>query len=113
MEIWVSPIGPAVDFIYELVLYYICVIKELNVNKEHLVSFLDRGVVAVTFTKKNGDVRNMRCTRNLDMIPFGDHPLNGIYASTDTLVHAYDLDEEGWRSFNPKRLINAETISEG
>lgn len=57
-------------------------------------------IIIVEFTKKNGDLRKMRCTTNLSIIPETEHPSEDstrIY--TEEVIRAYDIDAEGWRSF--------------
>jgi len=57
-------------------------------------------VIYVEFTKKNGDVRKMNCTNNLDLIPESEHPSeDSARVFTEEVVRVYDVDAEGWRSF--------------
>lgn len=76
------------------------------------------GAVDIEFTKANGDVRYMKCTRCLNLIPSEYHPI--VKESTDTvddddpdLVKVFDLDINEWRSFRESRLISwcPETLS--
>lgn len=70
----------------------------LDLNQ--LVETLDNATVTVTFTKKNGDERVMRATRNLMTIPQSAHPKTGIATPVKNNVHVFDVDKNGWRSFN-------------
>ena len=81
---------------------------ELQITKEELVEKLQTESVSVTFTKADGSERTMLCTKMISKIPETQHPKtdkvvkldeNGNVIETD-LVTVYDLEKEGWRSFN-------------
>lgn len=57
----------------------------------------------VTFTKKDGTVRTMRCTRNPTAIPEEFHPKT-TDSSTTGAIRAFDLDKNEWRSFLPENI---------
>jgi len=62
--------------------------------------------VTVTFTKKNGDVRDMKCTLREEKIPAEHVPssANGTY-DKDTVRRVFDLDKQAWRSFRWDSVI--------
>lgn len=65
-------------------------------------------LVEVTFTKKDGTVRVMKCTRNLKLIPGEHHPdddSTNDRTSPDVLP-VWDLEAEGWRSFRLDSVIS-------
>ena len=68
-------------------------------EKSKLLESLSEGRVTVLFTKKNGTDRTMICTRNIDMIDEEYHP-KGIMIESDNNIRAFDLEKNGWRSFN-------------
>jgi len=70
--------------------------RKLNVNK-----------LIITFTKKDGTVRVLKGTRNLDLIPKKYHP-KGNKPDHLTLVTVFDLDAKGWRSFYPKNVLSVQ-----
>jgi hypothetical protein len=81
---------------------------ELQITKDELLEKLNTEVVSVTFTKADGSERTMLCTKMISKIPEAQHPKtdkvvkldeNGNVIETD-LVTVYDLEKEGWRSFN-------------
>lgn len=87
---------------------------ELQITKDELLEKLNTEVVSVTFTKADGSERTMLCTKMISKIPEAQHPKtdkvvkldeNGNVIETD-LVTVYDLEKEGWRSFNFSRLKN-------
>lgn len=80
-------------------------------TKEELVENLKDGEVVVTFKKKDGTERIMRCTKSFDSIPEEKRPKTTnevVEKSTTTntdLIMVWDLDKEGWRSFDYKTLL--------
>jgi hypothetical protein len=76
--------------------------------KEWLVSLLSDGnPTTVTFTKKDGTSRVMRCTRNPELIPVEQHPsTESTRKASTTSVVAFDLDKNEWRSFLPENITH-------
>lgn len=60
---------------------------------------LHEGIILVNFKKKNGEIRNLHCTTNLNFIPSQDHPKGTGYASPATVQRCYDIEICEWRSF--------------
>ena len=75
--------------------------------KDWLIGLLsDKNPTTITFLKKDGATRKMRCTRNMDNIPSEHHPKVGMIESTGCM-RVFDLDKNEWRSFiieNVKRI---------
>lgn len=89
---------------------------ELQITKEELLEKLQTESVSVTFTKADGSERTMLCTKMLNRIPESHHPKtekapkldeNGNPIETD-LITVYDLEKEGWRSFNFTKIKSVE-----
>ena len=85
---------------------------ELQITKDELLEKLNSEAVSVTFTKADGSERTMLCTKMISKIPETQHPKtdkvvkldeNGNVIETD-LVTVYDLEKEGWRSFNFSKI---------
>ena len=79
-------------------------------TKEELVESLKQGEVVVTFKKKDGTERVMRCTKSFDNIPIEKHPkvneeTTKQPAANADLIMVWDLEKEGWRSFDYKSLL--------
>lgn len=72
-------------------------------KKDVLLKILSEGQTTVTFTKKDGTVRVMNCTRDPKLIPSEYHPKttedNTTLESSDN-IRVFDLENNGWRSFN-------------
>lgn len=76
--------------------------------REWLIALLqdETNPTIITFTKKDGTERVMRCTRSLSQIPEDQHPKNETNDSK-TSIRVFDLDKNEWRSFiaeNVKRI---------
>ena len=77
-------------------------------NREWLVDNLFEGVVEVTFTKKDGTERIMKCTLAEQKIPDEHAPKGVERAKSDEAVAVFDLENNGWRSFRWDSLTNIE-----
>ncbi len=67
-----------------------------------------QSVAVVTFRKiEDGSIRQMICTRNLELIPLSQWPkgLGGSYPPG--LIKVYDLAFNDWRSFYDYTVLNA------
>jgi hypothetical protein len=73
--------------------------------REWMVGVLndDNKTTSVTFTKKDGSTRTMRCTRNLGLIPQEFHP-KGDAGDIGGAIRAFDLEKKEWRSFIPESV---------
>ena len=81
--------------------------REHELFKDWLTGLLESTVIVVTFQKKDGTTRVMKCTLKPDSIPpvvvkEGKEPRK----QSDTTVVVYDLEAEGWRSFALKSIIS-------
>lgn len=75
-------------------------------NKETLLNQLSQGPVEVTFTKKNGEIRKMKCTRSSTLIPSEFTPKGeAINIQNDDNIRVFDLDKQSWRSFNFSSVV--------
>lgn len=62
---------------------------------DHLVF----GEVYVTFEKKDGTVRKMRCTLKEGVIPVFESNTESTRKKNDGVMAVFDLDKSEWRSF--------------
>lgn len=67
-----------------------------------LLKLLAEGVTTVTFTKKDGTERVMKCTRNPNFIPTEFHPKTTTPSDEEVSdnIRVFDVEKLGWRSFN-------------
>jgi hypothetical protein len=76
--------------------------KDFKLFKKWLTGHLKFGPVTLTFTKKDGSDRVMKCTTNPTYIMFKDPSI--LESKSDRKVNedvmpVFDLDAGGWRSF--------------
>ena len=76
--------------------------KDFKLFKKWLTGHLKYGPVTLTFIKKDGSDRVMKCTTNPTYIMFKDPSI--LESKSDRKVNedvmpVYDLDAGGWRSF--------------
>ena len=75
---------------------------------EYLRGVLSESTITVTFTKKDGTPRVMRCTRDLNLIPEDKQPKGTGTMTKGDAVSVFDLDKEEWRSFNTGNVTRIE-----
>jgi hypothetical protein len=68
-------------------------------GRNWLVENLKLGTVNVTFTKKDGTERTMKCTLMEElMLPY-DKKTDRVREESKETLAVYDLEKESWRSF--------------
>ena len=74
-------------------------------NPSAALAILAAGPALVTFTKKDGTDRTMRCTRNPDLMPAGS--VKGTDARKDhgNLIAVFDLDAQAWKGFFFDKMV--------
>jgi len=79
---------------------------------EFMRGYLAENTAVVTFTKKDGTSRVMRCTRDSSVIPLAklpkEDPAKSAKAPTGDAVQAFDLDLGEWRAFNTSNITRIE-----
>jgi len=74
--------------------------KEIRIK---MIEELQTGTRVVTFTKVNGEQREMTCTLDQNLIPSASKadPLSQrkIRAISDEVIPVWDVNAEGWRAF--------------
>ena len=79
--------------------------RDWNKFRDWLKGMLQVGEMTVTFTKKDGTERVMRCTLEADKLPKVElkEDKKDRKQSTDSLA-VYDVEANGWRSFVIKSI---------
>ena len=77
-------------------------------NRDNVVEMLRKGVVNVKFTKKNGDIRDMKCTLLQSSIPQEKQAKGTLGPVDESVVRVYDVATDGWRSFVLANVLNVE-----
>lgn len=80
----------------------------MSINFDKLISDLRAGEQVVSFTKRDGTVRRLRCTLQEGRIP----PTTSSSAESkvpnpDTVV-VWDVEKAAWRSFRKDSVLNVE-----
>lgn len=75
---------------------------------EWLLGVLKNECATITFTKKDGTERVMRCTKNLDNIPSDKRPTGKVELSESENIRVFDMDKNEWRSFNKSSVKRVE-----
>lgn len=68
-------------------------------SREWLRTLLSEQVIAISFIKKDGTVRDMVCTLTSDNIPDEQAPKNSGKAKSDESIAVFDVEKQEWRSF--------------
>ena len=68
-------------------------------EKDWLRTLLHESVVGITFTKKDGNERLMKCTLLESKIPSEFTPKGSEKAKSDEVLPVFDVENDGWRSF--------------
>ncbi len=79
--------------------------------------FENNNIVIVTFTKKDGSERVMKCTKSMDLIPPDKHPKPLAEGEepkpvSDVVCNVWDLEKGGWRSFRYDSVISVKLPEE-
>jgi len=77
--------------------------NDLNKFKRWLKGHLRMGPVTVTFTKKDGTERVMKCTTDATIIMFKDptsvESKGSARTASENIMPVFDLEANAWRSF--------------
>jgi hypothetical protein len=78
-----------------------------TILREDLAAILRNSVAVVTFVKKNGELRKMKCTLKEDVLP----DLVGTKRKRNyDVLPVWDLEKNAWRSFRLDSIENVEVI---
>ena len=88
--------------------------EEFKESKSSYNTFLRANVGRVRFKKVNGDLRDMRCTLRVDLLPpiVEGTTTKHRHETSDEVIAVYDLDAEGWRSFRIDSLIKMDIAND-
>ena len=74
-------------------------------NPAAALAILAAGPALVTFTKKDGTDRTMRCTRNPDLMPAGSVKGTDTRKDQGNLIAVFDLDAQTWKGFFFDKMV--------
>ena len=76
-------------------------VSEVGDMRDWIIGLLKEEMpIKVTFTKKDGTERVMKCTKNISNIPVDMHPTGEKEIKEGNVLRVFDLENSGWRSFN-------------
>jgi len=79
--------------------------NDWDVFKSWLKGVLSVTVATVTFTKKDGSLREMKCTLRDDMLPKQElTETKPERKKSETSLPVYDLEKNAWRSFSIRSI---------
>jgi hypothetical protein len=80
-------------------------------DRTNLVDMLKRNILTIVFRKVDGEIREMRCTLNpellqqalgtVDVDAFDESPTASV-----SNINVWDLDKDDWRSFRVANVID-------
>lgn len=77
-------------------------------SKEEIITALKNGVCTVTFTKVNGELREMPCTLREDLVPKYERktPVKEATDKEKATLSVWCVDKNAWRSFRVDSVKN-------
>jgi hypothetical protein len=74
------------------------------ITRDEMIGQLQEGMREIIFTKKDGNIRHMKCTLNPMLAP----EILETKTSKDNLevIPVWDIEKMGWRSFRVDSVLN-------
>lgn len=85
-------------------------------NRDMILKDLREYVIEITFTKVNGEQRNMRCTLRPDLLP--ETYINeaaeekAFHRVNPDTIAAWDMQKGGWRSFRVDSVSYIQNVND-
>ena len=85
-------------------------VKEMNPKQKRdwLIGQLVEQTGLITFTKKDGTPRTMRCTLQSDVAIRDEKKTDRVKVVNEEVLPVFDLDKNEWRSFRMDSITNIE-----
>lgn len=88
------------------------------IDKDTLKGILADNILGIEFTKKNGEIRHMICTRDPGHIPKNEVMISDIAeenkpkrAGHPDVLAVWDLEKDAWRSFTVSSVTRVQVDS--
>ena len=78
--------------------------EEWNTFRSWLKDALHHQTIQVTFTKKDGTERVMKCTLREDILPKVEIKETSTRKTNDATLAVFDVEANGWRSFTVRTV---------
>lgn len=79
-------------------------------SRNEMLDALRGGICLVEFEKKDGTIREMKCTLNQNIIPMAKMPKEGV-AYSESTIRVYEPVIDEWRSFRVDSVKKFERIT--
>lgn len=84
----------------------------MSFSRETMIKYLQTGNCRVVFTKINGEVRDMLCTLQEEVLPeLKTKPDDQKRQPNNSIVRAFDLNKKEFRSFRVENVTSFEFSS--
>jgi hypothetical protein len=81
-------------------------------TRDELKTLLKENIVNLSFTKKDGSERKMKCTLKTDLLPKVEFDANKPKKAENLdVLPVWDIENEGFRSFRLESLLSYEVLS--
>jgi len=91
-------------------------LDDADKQRDYLKAMLAEDILLVTFTKKNGDLREMYCTLQDEFIPehkkYFSESNSGERKKNLEVLAVYDMEKADWRSFRMDTITAFEIVRE-
>ena len=85
----------------------------MQITKQELKDLLKRKVVQITFKKKDGTERVMKCTLQEDLVPIYEKKTERVKKLNEETLAVWDLEKDSFRSFKVDSVIDYRALEEG
>ena len=85
----------------------------MTTTKQELKDLLKRKVVQITFKKKDGTERVMKCTLQEDLVPIYEKKTERVKKLNEETLAVWDLEKDSFRSFKLDSVIDYRALEEG
>jgi len=76
-----------------------------TISRTNLMRLLEQGTLYVTFEKKDGTRRPMKCTLAKELIQPYEKKTERVKQTNEDIIAVWDLDNNAWRSFRYDSII--------
>ena len=76
-----------------------------TISRTNLMRLLEQGTLYVTFEKKDGSRRPMKCTLAKELIQPYEKKTERVKQTTEDIIAVWDLGNNAWRSFRYDSII--------
>lgn len=83
------------------------------ITKPELIKLLNKKVLKIAFTKKDGTERLMKCTLLEDIVPKYEKKTERVKKINENILSVWDVEKDEFRSFKLDSLLSYSVLEEG